>query len=40
MKDPGFCKCGMKKESECRGCRFCLHPLRLSIVEKVEKAGK
>ena len=38
VKDPGFCKCGMKKESECCECRFCLHPLRLSIVEKVDKA--
>jgi hypothetical protein len=40
VKDPGFCKCGMKKESESCGCRFCLHPLRLSIIEKVENAGK
>ena len=34
----GFCSCGLKKEVESSGCKFCIHPFRNQIIERVKKA--
>ena len=33
----GFCSCGLKKEVESSGCKFCIYPFRNQIIERVKK---
>lgn len=40
IKEPGFCNCGLEKEEQSSGCKYCIHPLRADIVKRVEKACK
>jgi hypothetical protein len=39
VTEPSYCDCGLNKDMDCSKCRFCLHPLRVSITGRVEKAA-
>ena len=40
VREPSYYYCRLNKDIGCSGCRFCLHQLRKSMKDMVEKAGQ